>query len=525
MNAVEVEIYRHLFQSAAEEMGIVLRKTAFSANIKERLDFSCAITDPSGEMAAQASHIPVHLGSCHLTARLILDSVPLERGDVVIVNDPYQGGTHLPDVTLFAPLFVRGKRGPTFGVLVRAHHADVGGGVPGSMGSFDEIFKEGIIIPPVKIVARGRRVRDVEELFLANVRTPGERRGDLAAQIAATGRGLARLSEMVERYGLAELEAAAEALKRRAAAGIRDVIKKIPRGVYDFADTIDGPGSARIAVRITVRRDRLIVDFAGSSPMVPSALNAIEAVTLSSVFYCVRCLADESIPTNSGCLEPVEVRIPAGTIVGARRPAAVAGGNVETSQRIVDVVFGALAQALPKIIPAASQGTMNSLSFGGVRQDGRPFTYYETIAGGNGATAQTAGASGLHSHMTNTLNTPIEALERELPVRVTAYHRRAGSGGAGARRGGDGVVREIEALVPMTATILATRRAGAPYGLEGGGSGLPGKDSVRRGRKSRTLAAGSSTSLASGERIRIETPGGGGHGKAAPASPGQRKNT
>lgn len=512
-DAVHIETFHHLLQATAEEMGVILRRSALSANIKERLDLSCAVTDAVGDMIAQASHIPVHLGSSHLTAKRLLETVDLEPGDVVMLNDPFQGGTHLPDITLFAPLFLAGHDRPVFGALSRAHHADVGGGVPGSMGSFDEIYKEGIIIPPVKIKSRGRLVRDVEEFFLANVRTPVERRGDLQAQIAATERGVLRLHELVHTYGYPTLARAGDLLKRRAATAIEAIIAGLPNGRYRFADHLDGPGSPRIAVTVSIRGRRMVVDFAGSSPMMSGSLNAHEAVTLSAVFYCLRCLADESVPTNSGCLAPVEVRIPRGSIVGAVKPAAVAGGNVETSQRIVDVVFGALAQALPERVPAASQGTMNSLSFGGVDAAGRPFTYYETIAGGIGAGAKGPGATGLHSHMTNTLNTPIEALERELPVRVTAYHWRIGSGGEGARPGGDGVVREIEADVRMTATILSTRRDSAPYGQAGGAPGKPGRNVATIKGRRRALAATESVVLEPGDRLRVETPGGGAHGR------------
>ena len=513
INAVDVEIFRHLFTSVAEEMGVVLRATAFSPNIKERLDLSCAVTDANGDMIAQASHIPVHLGSCHLTAKEVLRRVDLEPGDVVMLNDPFQGGTHLPDVTLFAPVFLDGRTEPDFHVLTRAHHADVGGGVPGSMGDFDEIYKEGIVVPPVKLCSRGELVEDVMAFFLANVRTPRERRGDLTAQRAATEKGVARLIDLARRYDRTTLRHASDALLARSAKAMRGVVADIPDGTWTFEDRLDGAGTAQFHVTVTVKGDRLKIDFTGTSPQIAGSMNAHRAITLSSVFYCVRCLADESVPTNSGCLEPVDVVIPEGSVVGAVHPAATAGGNVETSQRIVDVVFGALAQALPGRVPAASQGTMNNLSLGGRHGDGTPFTYFETIAGGVGASASGAGASGVHSHMTNTLNTPIEALEIDLPLRVTAYELRRRSGGNGRHKGGDGVVREVEVTAATTATILSTRRADGPTGAAGGESGRPGKNAVVKGGRKRAIGASETVELEAGDRIRIETPGGGGYGK------------
>ncbi|MCB9833392.1 MAG: hydantoinase B/oxoprolinase family protein [Planctomycetes bacterium] len=512
MNPIELEIHRHRFQAIAEEMGIVLRNTARSANIKERLDFSCALTDRDGLMVAQAAHIPVHLGSCHLTARHLLAELELEDGDVVMVNDPFRGGTHLPDVTLFRPVFLGGERRASFGVIARAHHADVGGGVPGSMGDFEEIFQEGLIIPPVKIVARGRLVRDVEALFLANVRTPAERRGDLAAQLAAVERGALRLAESAARHGAARLRRAGRALMDAAERGMRALIAAIPDGEHRFVDHLDGADSPAIAVRVVVRGDDIVLDFAGCSPVLRSSLNAHEAITLSAAFYALRCLGDEEIPSNSGILRPLDLRLPLDSVVSARHPAPVAAGNVETSQRIVDAIFGALAQALPGRIPAASQGSMNNVSFGGRRGDGEPFTYFETLAGGIGAGPLGPGASGLHSHMTNTRNTPIEAFEADFPLRIRSYCLRATSGGAGRHPGGEGVVREYEALAPLSASILSTRRELGPWGLAGGGPARPGRNFLIRDGRRRALPASVRIELQPGDRLRIETPGGGGWG-------------
>ena len=512
MNPIEVEIQRHRFQSIAEEMGVVLQQTAFSANVKERLDFSCAVTDGHGQMIAQAAHIPVHLGSCHLTASYVLSELELNPGDIVIVNDPFRGGTHLPDVTLFQPVFLGTEKKASFGVICRAHHADVGGGVPGSMGDFDEIYKEGLIIPPVKIVVGGRRQDDIERFILANVRTPRERAGDLAAQIAAVERGARRIEESVRRYGKGQLLAAGSALLDRAEKAMRALIAEIPDGRHSFIDYLDGEDSEKIAVCIDVKGDQLSVDFAGSSATVPAAVNAHEAITLSCVFYCLRCLGSADLPTNSGILRPVELVLPRNSVVSAEHPAAVAAGNVETSQRIVDVIFGALAAAFPGHIPAASQGTMNNVSFGGKDAVGRPFTYFETLAGGLGAGPKNRGADGMHSHMTNTRNTPIEAFEAAFPLRIETYCLRRHSGGRGRYDGGEGIIREYRALVPMTASILTSRRHSAAWGLSGGSAGMPGKNILIRDGKKKVLANRAQFEMQVGDLLRLETPGGGAYG-------------
>lgn len=508
--AIEMEVFRHLLESVAEEVGVILKTTALSANIKERLDYSAAVIDANGRMAAQASHIPVHLGSCHLTACEIIETVPLEPGDVVMVNDPFRGGTHLPDITLFAPFFGSDGR-LEFGILTRAHHSDVGGGVPGSMGNFDEIYKEGIIIPPVRVVRGGKLLIDIVEFFLANVRTPLERRGDLMAQIAATTRGVKRIAELVDRYSLSRLGRAAAGLIERASLQMRAQIAEIPDGAYSAMDVLDAPGEHEIHVRVEVSGESITVDFSGTDPSMAGSLNAHKAITTSAVFYVLRCLSREPIPTNSGCLEPVTIIIPEGSLVGAMRPSAVAGGNVETSQRIVDVLLRSLAQAIPDWIPADSQGSMNNVSFGGRHSDGSCFTYFETVAGGAGAGPQREGASGIHSHMTNTLNTPIEVLESSFPVRVSAYHLRRESGGSGERTGGCGVVREFEALAPLEVSLLTTRRNSAPQGLSGGGSGAVGANRLKSQGRFSDLPASGSFPMKAGDRLRIETPGGGGH--------------
>lgn len=512
---VELRIWHHLLASIPEEMGVALMRGAFSPNIKERLDFSCALTGRDGGMAAQASHIPVHLGSTHVTARHVLREMRLDRGDVVILNDPWRGGTHLPDVTLFAPVFLRGVRGPAMGVLARAHHADVGGGTPGSMGPATDVHGEGIVLPPVKLFRRGREEADVRNIFLANSRTPLERAGDLLAQASAVRLGVARLGELAREHGGPTVVAAADALRRHAAAAVRAMLRGLADGRWSAEDRLDGPGSPRLRVRVEKRGGRLRVDFRGTDAEVAAPFNANEAITLSCVFYVVRLLVGGDLPTNSGCLDPVEVLIPPGSLLGARRPAAVAGGNVETSQRVVDLLLRALAPAARNRIPAASQGTMNNLTVGGRLPDGAPFTFYETIAGGAGAGPRRAGASGVHTHMTNTLNTPVEALESAFPVLVGSYTLRRGSGGRGRRKGGDGVVREFVLRRAARVTVLATRRAEGPAGLAGGLPGSPGRDRVRQGGRWRPLPPGGSVELAPGDAVRIETPGGGGFGRGA----------
>jgi N-methylhydantoinase B len=517
MDPILLEIFKNLYASVAEEMGASLVRSAFSPNITERRDCSCAVFDGTGAMVAQAAHIPVHLGSTPLSVRIALAESKLEAGDVVILNDPFRGGTHLPDVTTISPVFLeRGKR-PTFVVANRAHHADVGGSSPGSMAPSREIFEEGIRIPPVHLFRRGEICPDVLSLFLSNVRNPDERRGDLMAQVAANRTGEGRLREIVSRHGASAARRYARELIEYSARRVAALLESIPDGTYEFADSLDDDGTRRGAIRIrvaiTIRGRRARVDFTGTDPEVDGNLNANLAITLSAVFYVFRSLVGEGVPTNSGCLAPIEVEAPEGTVVNARYPRAVAGGNVETSQRIVDVLFGALAGALPDRIPAASAGTMNNLVLGGYDPfHRRLFSYYETIGGGMGARPSRAGLSGLHTHMTNTLNTPIEAVEHAYPLRVVRYGLRRHSGGTGRHRGGDGLVREIEALAPLDASLLTERRASRPWGLAGGGPGKPGHDELLRGGRTRDLPGKSRLRLEPGDRIRVSTPGGGGHG-------------
>ncbi|RMG98756.1 MAG: hydantoinase B/oxoprolinase family protein [Chloroflexi bacterium] len=523
-----LSIFRHLFASVAEEMGVTLERTAYSPNIKERLDFSCAVFLGDGRMLAQAAHIPVHLGAMPASVRAAIQHcAPFHPGDVVMLNDPYQGGNHLPDITLVSPVFLDGlpTETPQFFVASRAHHADVGGMSPGSMPPLStELFQEGLIIPPIKLVAGGVRNEAVWQLILRNVRTPSEREGDLSAQLAAHTIGAQRLAEIVSRYGWSEVVAQANALIDYANKMTRAAIRRIPNGRFSFRDYLDNDGQHPLPIQatITVQDETLHVDFSGTAAATDGNLNAVPAIVESAVAYCVRCVAlallNTNLPMNQGAFAPVTLHIPPGSLLDPHPPHAVAAGNVETSQRIVDVVFGALAAALPELIPAASQGTMNNLTFGGTYpKNGRQqFAYYETIGGGAGAGPHADGASGVHVHMSNTLNTPVEALEHSFPIRVWQYSLRHGSGGAGKHRGGDGLVRRIEFLCPATVTITSERRVRPPYGLQGGEPGMPGQNRLIQGDTETVLPGKCSLQVAAGDILHIETPGGGGWG--APTS-------
>jgi N-methylhydantoinase B len=519
---IRLEIFKHLFAAIPEEMGVVLRKSSYSPNIKERRDFSCALFNASGEMIAQAAHIPVHLGAMPLSVQAAVDAFAddLHPGDMIILNDPYRGGTHLPDITLVAPIFIEtGAASFTlFGFAAnRAHHADVGGMAAGSMPIARELYQEGLIIPPLKLIAGGKIVRAAWDLLLANVRTPQERAGDLRAQIAANQRGVARLQAMLTRYGPDEVAMYMTALLDYTERMTRALLLDLPDGTYAFTDYLDddGLGSTDIPITVTIsiEGDAATVDFTGSAPQQKGSVNAVYAITLSAVSYVFRCLLGLDVPNNSGGLRPVRVIAPEGTVVNARKPAPVAGGNVETSQRITDVVLGAMAQAVPDRIPAASQGTMNNITIGGhdPRTD-RPFTYYETICGGTGGTPEGSGVSALHSHMTNTLNTPVEAMEYAYPFLVQCCEIRTGSGGAGHHPGGDGLVRDIQLLTDAEANLLTERRTRGAYGLNGGGEGLPGENILRRDGVESPLPAKGRVELRAGDVISIHTPGGGGWG-------------
>jgi N-methylhydantoinase B len=514
---VQLEVFRNLFHSIAEEMGVALCRTSFSPNIKERRDYSCAVFDAAGHTVAQGDHMPVHLGSMPMSVEAAIRSTELGPGDVVIVNDPFQGGTHLPDITLVQAVYPPGATQPRFFVANRAHHSDVGGMTPGSMPLATSVYQEGLRIPPVHLVRGGEIVAETLALILANVRTPEEREGDLTAQIAANRTGERRLLELVERYSEGVVSTAMADLQDYAERLTRATIEKMPDGVYDFEDAMDddgiGPGPLPIRVRIRVAGDSAHIDFSGTSEQVAGSINAVRAITISAVFYCFRVLVPWPIPTNHGTLRPLSFDIPAGSLLDARLPAAVAGGNVETSQRIVDVVLGALAGALPEVIPAASSGTMNNVTVGGVDpRTGEQFAYYETTAGGMGARPDRDGLHATHTHMTNSLNTPIEALEHAYPFLVERYQIRDGSGGAGARRGGDGIRRDLRLLSDVRLTLLADRRTTAPYGLAGGAPGACGRTVLIEGEESTDLPGKCSLDVRAGTTLSLRTPGGGGHG-------------
>jgi N-methylhydantoinase B len=517
---VRLEVFKHLFASVAEEMGMVLRRTAYSPNIKERRDFSCAIFDQTGQMISQAAHIPVHLGSMPLSVAAGIQAFEFSPGDVVILNDPFRGGTHLPDITLITPVFIDHDGEPDLlGFTAnRAHHSDVGGMTPGSMPLSHELYQEGVIIPPIKLIEGGEINQSLFALMLANVRTPEEREGDIRAQIAANQRGATRMGELVNRYGRHQIEEYMRGLLEYAERMTRRLIEGIPAGVYRYHDFMDDDGldnePARIEVEVTIQGDEAIIDFTGTSPQRRGSINAVYAITLSATQYVFRSLIGMDIPSNSGCLAPIEVIAPKGSLVNARSPAAVAGGNVETSQRIVDVLLGALAKACPERVPAASQGTMNNLTIGGWDSErDRPFAYYETVGGGMGACPGMDGADAIHTHMTNTMNTPIEALEFAYPFRIRRYEIRRGSGGDGRHRGGNGIIREIEFLENAQVTILSERRRFEPYGLAGGENGLPGRNILIRDGEEKELPGKVSCEVEAGDIISVQTPGGGGFGE------------
>ncbi len=517
VDPISLAVFRSLFESAAEEMGVTLQRAAFSPNIRERLDFSCAVFDAQARMIAQAAHIPVHLGSMPASVESAIRAIgTFAPGDVVILNDPYHGGTHLPDVTMVSPVFAGNT--VAFFVASRAHHADVGGMSPGSLPLSTELYQEGIILPPVRLT------EDVLRLIAANSRAPEDRRGDLQAQMAAQRVGERRLLAMVEAHGLDRVREHADALLDYSRRMSEAAIETIPDGVYVFEDALEGDGQRefRIPIRatVTVEGARLTVDFSGTAAQVAGNLNAVEPIARSAVYYCLRLLAQDDLPVNHGCFEPVHVVTHAGSLLNPTFPAAVAVGNTETGQRVVDAVLGALALALPDRMLAASQGSMNNVTVGGT-VDGHAFVYYETIGGGHGAGPLGHGLSGRHSHMTNTRNTPVEALEYTLPLRVLTYRLRDDSGGAGEHHGGDGIIREYEFLAPATVIINSERRLIAPYGLHGGEPGVLGTNVLTQNGTTRAVSGKWTGRVEPGDRLRIETPGGGGWGKT-PSLPGER---
>ena len=517
VDPIFLEVFKNRMISISEEMGVTLSRTAFSPNIKERKDLSCALFDHKGEMMSQAAHIPVHLGSMPLSVQTAISEIDFEQGDMAVLNDPYLGGTHLPDLTVIAPVFENSSDSPLFYVANRAHHSDVGGMSSGSMPVSHSIYQEGIRIPPLKLIKKGETNSSLLDLVLANVRTPEEREGDFSAQTMANITGINRLLELLSEYGKEKVMYYSEALMDYSERIMRSTIYDIPDGEYEFVDYMDDDGFEEqdIPIELLLRVDgeNAGLDFSRSGDQVQGSINAVRSILVSAIMYVFRSLVHEDIPTNSGCLRPMSISTRKGSLVDARFPAAVAGGNVETSQRIVDVVLGALSRAVPERVPAASQGSMNNVSIGG-ENAGSSFSYYETLAGGVGASGISSGESGVHSHMTNTMNTPVEALETSYPLRVNKYSIRRNSGGTGDFNGGDGLIREIEALAPCEVTVLSERRRYAPYGLYGGSPGSRGENLViGKNEDVRAMPGKFGINLEKGERLRILTPGGGGYGR------------
>ncbi len=527
---IRLEIYRHLLTALAEEMGATLRRSAYSPNIKERRDYSCALFDAGARAVALGDHMPVHLGAMPMSvAAAIAELGTLAPGDVVALNDPFRGGTHLPDITLIAPVYLPDSLAaepgtgpaPLAYVASRAHHADVGGMAAGSMPLAREIYQEGLRIPPVHLVRGGTRQGDAWRLILANVRTPAEREGDLDAQLAALVAGERRLLELVERRSAGEVSAAMAGLLVYADRLVRAGISRIPDGEYVAEDAMEDDGvdhaSLPIRARVTVSGDEIRVDFTGTAPQARGGINAVEAITASATRYAVRVvverLLEQPLPAGGGAMEAVRIMMPPGSLVAARPPASVAGGNVETSQRITDVLLMALSEAVPGIGVAQSQGTMNNLAVGGEDpRTGEPFAYYETMGGGMAGGADGPGLSGVHVHMSNSLNTPVEALEHAYPFRIRQYAIRRGTGGAGRHPGGEGLRRDLQLLAECDVSLLTERRRSAPRGAAGGGDGETGRNVLIRDGEESDLPAKATFRTRAGDTISLRSPGGGGWG-------------
>jgi N-methylhydantoinase B len=523
MDPVTLEILKNAYLAIPEEMGAVLKRTAYSPNIKERMDASCAVFDANGRMIAQAEHIPVHLGSMPMAVEFVQtyfgpkSKKQFYNGDQIIMNDPYKGGSHLPDITIIKPVFFKNK---LVGYIVnKAHHSDVGGKSPGSMpGDSTEIFQEGLRVPPCKILNKGNEVSDIFELIKANTRTPEERLGDLRAQLAANNKGAERLKQVIDKYGIKIHNIFINDIIQYSEKMVRRAILRIPNGIYTAKDYLDDDGvvlkKIKLAVKLTVFKDRLKLDFTGTAGQSKGNVNSPYSVALSSIYYVIRCVTDPAIPPNFGCYKPLEVIIPKGTVLNPEEGAAVSAGNVETSQRIVDLLLLAFSKALPDRIPAQSQGTMNNILIGGQVQAGEFFSYYETIAGGEGALPYRNGQNGIQMHMTNTANTPIEVLELNYPLRIENYQFISNSGGKGRYCGGMGIKRSFRILTADTIlSIQSDRRKVPPSGLKGGDNARIGKNYLIRNHKRIDLPSKVTAHLEKNDLIVIETPGGGGWGR------------
>jgi len=512
MDAIELSLFSSRIEAVCDEMGAVLRRTAFSPNIKDRLDFSCAVFDAEGQLCAQAAHIPVHLGSMAYAMRDIVGSLEWAEGDMVVVNDPYLGGTHLPDVTVIAPLFVA-QQLQGF-VANRAHHADIGGNAPGSMPISRSLEEEGIVIPPSHLVRGGVVNEALLDVIVGSTGNAHELHGDFAAQMSANRSGIARLEQLVQGMGTGAYRQALFELNDYAERLARAALGNIPDGEYRFRDYLDDDGLGNVDLRIEavirVKAGEIAVDFSNTAAQTAGNVNCPLSVAAAGVYYVFRCLMPEQTPACAGAFRPITLSAPKGSLLNAERPAAVAAGNVETSSRVVDVICGALAQALPDRIPAASHGTMNNLAMGARGKGGvGKWDYYETMGGGMGAGALGGGLSALQTHMTNTLNTPIEVLEMNYPLRLRRYALRNGSGGFGKRPGGDGLIREFEFLAPAEVTLLTERRRHAPWGLVGGGDGQRGENRLN----GEAVPGKTMLKVYAGDRLSVATPGGGGWGR------------
>lgn len=509
MNAIELGIFANRIAAICDEMGAVLQRTAFSPNIRDRLDYSCALFDSEGNLIAQAAHIPVHLGSMAYAMADIVMARGWEEGEMVIMNDPFKGGTHLPDVTLIAPLYIDTLLQGF--VVNRAHHANIGCSKPGSMPVSTDIHQEGIVISPVALLQQGVMDYDLLQSLLDQIDNV-HFNGDIQAQVSANRIGISRLQRLMGEFGTGPYHEGITALNHHSETMVRALISTFPDGCYHFTDVMESDGSGdtdfRLKVQVTISADEIEFDFNGTTDQVKGNINAPKGVTAAGVYYLLRTLMPEDIPTCAGTFRPISLKIPEGSLLNPQYPAAVVAGNVETSSRVVDLVAGALAQALPEKIPAASQGTMNNVAMGS-NGEGRAWDYYETIGGGMGAGPSHHGLSGVQCHMTNTLNTPIEILEKSYPLRVTRYQRRADSGGEGWHRGGDGIVREYQFLQPATVTLITERRLRSPWGLQGGENGACGENRLN----GELLDAKISIEVKPEDRLTIATPGGGGWGE------------
>ena len=529
IDPVKLEVFHHLLGAYCEEAGARLRLSAISPNIRERADYSVAVFDRDARLVAQAAHIPVHLGSAGEAVHAVRRELELAPGDVAILNDPYCGGTHLPDVTMVRPVFAKGQRLPEWYVVNRAHHADIGGATPGSMGIVRDLFAEGLVLPPVHFRRRGVLQRDLMRLLARNVRGADERLIDLAAQEASLSQLEQRLLAMVAEHGLPTVRKTTAALMDYTERAGRTLLRSLKNGTYRAHDHLEsdglGSGPLRIELELRMRTEHAEFDWTGTCDQAQGGVNANPGIVLAACVYTLRCLCPGRLPTNDGLFRLLQLKTRPGSLVDPRSPAPVAGGNVETSQRLVDICMAALAATAPKRVPAASAGTMSNLTFGGNLTSGgsqtvdgsvgaaREFASYETLPGGAGASNNQSGQSAIQTHMTNTRNTPIEELEQRAPVRIRALSVRRGSGGAGRHRGGDGLCKEVVALAPLRGAFLGERHETGPSGAAGGGAGTPGRLFVERQGKRRRLPAKTAFDLAVGDVIIVQTPGGGGHGK------------